>query len=106
MRTLLGVALLVVTESAAEEPWRDGKITEVTQSELTSPIAGQMIITYTVQSGTTRYVAYEMVAISAHLSPQLFKTGDAVRVQEHKKTLVVMDSKGKKRSLTLQKKTQ
>lgn len=106
MRTLLWVALLAVTAAAADEPWRDGKITEVDQSELTSPIAGQMIITYTVQSGTTRYVAYEMAAISAHLPAQPLRTGDAVRVQEHKRTLILMDQKGKKRSLTLQKKTQ
>lgn len=105
MRTLVWVVLLATTAAAADEPWRDGKITEVAQSELASPIAGQVIITYTVQSGTTRYVAYEMVATSAHFRPQTFKIGDAVRVQDHKRTLVLMDSKGKKRSLTLLKKT-
>jgi hypothetical protein len=106
MRTLFCVALLALTAAAADEPWRDGKITDIAQSELTSPIAGQMIITYTVQSGTIKYVAYEMATISAHLPQQLFKTGEPVRVQEHKKTLILMDQKGKKRSLTLQKRTQ
>ena len=105
MRTIVWVVLLAITAAAADEPWRDGKINEVAQSELASPIAGQVIITYTVQSGTTRYVAYERVATSAHFHPPTFQIGDAVRLQERKKTLVLMDSKGKKRSLTLLKKT-
>jgi len=29
MRTLLWVVLLAITTAAADEPWRDGKITEV-----------------------------------------------------------------------------